>query len=109
MTTRPTNITAQEVQEKLERGDKMQIIDVREASELADTGIIPGAIHMRLSDVEERHVELDKTIETIVVCRSGRRSKSVCNFLRTQGYATLKNMAGGMLDWRGEVEDYFPE
>lgn len=109
MTTRPTNITAREVQEKVERGDKMQIVDVREASELADTGHIPGAIHMRLSDVEERHEELDKTIETIIVCRSGRRSKSVCNFLRTHEFTSLKNMADGMLAWQGEVEDYFPE
>ncbi|MGZ4163938.1 MAG: rhodanese-like domain-containing protein [Tumebacillaceae bacterium] len=100
-------ITAQEVQARLDKGEVLQILDVRENPEVAN-GMIPGALHIRLSDVEERLDEIDREAETIVVCRSGRRSQSVCNFLHAQGYHNIKNMRDGMLAWKGETENYYP-
>jgi rhodanese-related sulfurtransferase len=99
--------TAQEVQERLAHGDPLLILDVRENSEVAN-GMIPGALHIRLSEVEDRLDEIDRGAETIVVCRSGRRSQSVCNFLHAQGYENIKNMRDGMLAWKGETENYYP-
>jgi rhodanese-related sulfurtransferase len=104
---KPKNITAEEVQARLERGDVLQIVDVREDSEVS-RGMIPGAIHMRLSDVETRYQELDPEMETVVVCRSGRRSRSACNFLYAKGFTKLLNMQDGMLAWKGELEEYYP-
>lgn len=97
------NITAEQVQTRLERGDEVQIIDVREDGEVA-TGMIPGALHISVGDMEDRFEEIDPEREAIIVCRSGRRSKSVCNFLHAKGYDKILNMKDGMLAWKGEKD-----
>ncbi|MFD2168648.1 rhodanese-like domain-containing protein [Tumebacillus lipolyticus] len=104
---KPRNITAEEVLARLDRGDVLQILDVREESEVT-RGMIPGAMHIRLPEVEERYEELDPELETVVVCRSGRRSRSACNFLQAKGFTNLLNMSDGMLAWKGELEEYYP-
>ncbi|ASS75243.1 sulfurtransferase [Tumebacillus algifaecis] len=103
---KPKNISAEDVRARLDRGEVLQILDVREESEVA-TGLIPGAIHIRLPDVEARYEELDPELETVIVCRSGRRSRSACNFLLQKGFTKLLNMEDGMLAWKGELEDFY--
>ena len=95
-------ITPEEVQKKIDAGEQLYIIDVREDDEVA-TGIIPGAEHIALGFIESRHQELDKSKEYIMVCRSGARSGRACEYLEEQGY-NVANMSGGMLEWQGEVE-----
>lgn len=95
-------ITPEEVQKKIEAGEQLNVIDVREDDEVA-TGMIPGAQHIALGSIESRHEELDKSKEYIMVCRSGGRSGRACEYLEEQGY-NVTNMSGGMLDWQGEVE-----
>ncbi|ARA98758.1 MULTISPECIES: rhodanese-like domain-containing protein [Geobacillus] len=94
-------ITAAEVKEKLERGEKLNIVDVREDEEVA-LGMIPGAKHIKMGDIPNRLDELDKEEEYIFVCRSGRRSENVCRYLQELGYRVC-NMIGGMLEWEGET------
>ncbi|ABO68086.1 rhodanese-like domain-containing protein [Geobacillus thermodenitrificans] len=94
-------ITAAEVKEKLERGEKLNIVDVREDEEVA-LGMIPGAKHIKMGDIPNRLDELDKEEEYIFVCRSGRRSENVCRYLQELGYR-VRNMIGGMLEWEGET------
>jgi len=95
-------ITPEEVQAKIEAGEQLNLIDVREDDEVAN-GMIPGAQHIRLGLVEFKHQDLDKTKDYIMVCRSGGRSGKACEFLEEQGY-NVTNMSGGMLEWQGEVE-----
>ncbi len=95
-------ISPEEVQKKIEAGEQLYVIDVREDDEVG-TGIIPGAQHIALGSVESRQQELDKSKEYIMVCRSGGRSGQACQFLEEQGF-DVTNMSGGMLDWQGEVE-----
>ncbi|RST75081.1 rhodanese-like domain-containing protein [Siminovitchia acidinfaciens] len=95
-------ITAKEVEQRLEQGEKLNIIDVREADEVA-AGKIPEAIHIPLGLIEFKMNELDKSKEYIMVCRSGGRSGRATQFLENQGYKAV-NMAGGMLDWEGNIE-----
>lgn len=96
-------IEAAEVQEKLEKGEKLHLIDVREDEEVA-SGVIPGAIHIRLGDLPERYEEqLEKDKEYIMICRSGRRSQRASEFLQDMGYE-VKNMTGGMLKWGGDIK-----
>lgn len=95
-------ITAKELEEKLTKGEKINIIDVREDEEVA-TGIIPGAKHIPLGQIPERLEELDKNEHYYMVCRSGGRSGNACKFLIQQGYR-VTNMVGGMLEWKGEKE-----
>lgn len=96
------HITAAEVQKKLESGEQLHLIDVREDDEVAQ-GKIPGAIHIPLGMIQSRMGELDKDKEYILVCRSGGRSSFAGSFLENQGFK-VTNMDGGMLDWTGEVE-----
>ncbi|HEU4962458.1 MAG TPA: rhodanese-like domain-containing protein [Bacilli bacterium] len=101
------NITAEQVRERLERGDDILIVDVREDGEVG-TGMIPGALHIPVGDMEDRYDEIDPEREAIIVCRSGRRSKSVCNYLQAKGYENVLNMVDGMLKWSGEKEEFYP-
>ncbi|MBS4211104.1 MULTISPECIES: rhodanese-like domain-containing protein [Neobacillus] len=95
-------MNAKEVENLLNEGKKLNIIDVREVDEVK-TGKIPGAINMPLGLVEFRMHELDKTKEYIMVCRSGGRSGRACQFLKSYGFNVI-NMAGGMLAWEGKIE-----
>ncbi|BCJ88278.1 rhodanese-like domain-containing protein [Effusibacillus dendaii] len=97
------NIIPLDVKEKLKKGEKVNIIDVRENEEVAQ-GKIPGAKHIRLSEIPSRLHEIDPNVETIMVCRSGNRSAKACEFLMNQGYRNVKNMMGGMNAWEGDVE-----
>ncbi|MCG1027715.1 rhodanese-like domain-containing protein [Virgibacillus halodenitrificans] len=95
-------ITTTELAKKMETEKGLSIIDVREDEEVAQ-GMIPGAKHIRLSEIPERVNEMDKNEHHFIVCRSGGRSGKACEFLSSQGYE-VTNVAGGMLDWNGEVK-----
>lgn len=95
-------MTAKEVETKLNEGTKLNIIDVREVDEVA-AGKIPGAENIRLGLVEFRMHELDKAKEYIIVCRSGGRSARAVQFLEYHGYNVI-NMTGGMMAWEGKME-----
>jgi len=95
-------IDPQEVQARLEAGEQLNIIDVREADEVAE-GKIPQAIHIPLGLVEFKMNELDKNEEYFVVCHAGGRSARAVQFLESQGY-NATNVNGGMLAWEGETE-----
>ena len=95
-------ITPQEVQQRLENGEQLNLIDVRETDEV-EAGRIPGITHIPLGLLEFRTHELDKNKPYIMVCRSGGRSGRATEFLQTQGF-DVTNMNGGMLAWEGEVE-----
>ncbi|MFD1739268.1 rhodanese-like domain-containing protein [Bacillus salitolerans] len=95
-------ITPSELNERIEKGEKLELIDVREHEEVAN-GMVPGAKHMPMGEIPIRMEELDKGKEYIFICRSGRRSENVCHYLQDQGFKCV-NMVGGMLEWDGEVE-----
>ncbi|MEH6937130.1 rhodanese-like domain-containing protein [Bacillus sp. JJ664] len=94
-------ITPKEVEELLSKGEKLNIVDVREVEEL-ESGNIRGILNIPLGLLEFRMHELDKSKEYILVCRSGGRSGRACQLLDSQGYNVM-NMTGGMLEWEGEL------
>ncbi|WP_042352374.1 rhodanese-like domain-containing protein [Bacillus massiliigorillae] len=96
------NITPKEVEQQLNEGKQLNIIDVREVDEVA-AGKIPTAVNIPLGLLEFRMNELDKSKEYIMVCRSGGRSGSATQFLEGQGYNVI-NMTGGMMSWEGKTE-----
>ncbi|MED4016111.1 MULTISPECIES: rhodanese-like domain-containing protein [Sutcliffiella] len=95
-------ITAEELKAKLEKGEELLLVDVREDEEV-EMGIIPQAKHIKMGDIPESLAQFEKDKEYIFICRSGRRSENVCAYLQDQGYK-VRNMVGGMLDWEGEVK-----
>ncbi|AYC29321.1 rhodanese-like domain-containing protein [Paenisporosarcina cavernae] len=96
------SITTEELQERYENGEQFNIVDVREADEVAE-GKIPGATHIPLGLIEFKHQELDKSKEYHMVCRSGGRSGRASQFLESQGYNVV-NVDGGMMSWTGKTE-----
>ena len=94
-------ITAAEVQNKLEAGEQLNLIDVREPEEVAE-GHIAGVTHIPLGDLEARLGELNKETPYVIICRSGNRSGKATELLTANGFDAT-NMVGGMLDWAGEV------
>jgi rhodanese-related sulfurtransferase len=95
-------MTAKEVQQHIENGEKLNIIDVREVNEVK-VGRIPGITHIPLGLLEFRTHELDKSKPYIIVCRSGGRSGQATQYLERQGF-DVTNMMGGMLSWEGKLE-----
>jgi rhodanese-related sulfurtransferase len=91
-------ILPDEIKKRLDRGETLTIIDVREPDEVA-AGMITGAKHIPLGDLPARHTEIPQSEEIILVCRSGNRSSRAYSYLEAMGYKGLKNMTGGMLDW----------
>jgi rhodanese-related sulfurtransferase len=96
------SITPEELQKKLEQGEKLELVDVRENEEVAQ-GMIPGAKHIRMMEIPENLEYFDKDKEYIFICRSSARSGNVCHYLQDQGYK-VRNMIGGMLNWSGETK-----
>lgn len=95
-------ITPEDLQKKLENGEKLELVDVREDEEVA-MGMIPGAKHIRMGDIPYNLDYFDKDKEYIFICRSSRRSENVCYYLQDQGFK-VRNMIGGMLAWTGETK-----
>ncbi|MFC4902532.1 rhodanese-like domain-containing protein [Kocuria oceani] len=75
-----------------------QVLDVREDFEVAD-GMIPGAVHIPMGQLNARLAELEQARPVIVVCRSGNRSARVAEALNAAGYSA-DTMAGGMIAWQ---------
>ena len=96
------SISTEELQAKIEAGEAVNLIDVREVDEV-DSGHIPGIVNIPLGLLEFRMHELDKNQHYYLVCRSGGRSGQATMFLESQGF-NVTNMTGGMLDWAGEVK-----
>lgn len=97
-----SEMTTAELEDQLKEGKALNLVDVREPDEWQD-GHIKEARSIPLSELQERMDELgqgDKDL--ILICRSGGRSGKACDFLQAQGYKVV-NVAGGMLQWQGDV------
>jgi rhodanese-related sulfurtransferase len=96
-----TTITAEEVKARQDAGEKLNIIDVREPNENAEFNI--GGTLLPLGNIQSMQIddlEPYKNEELIVYCRSGNRSGQACLILETAGFTNVKNLTGGMLNWR---------
>jgi rhodanese-related sulfurtransferase len=95
-------ITTEELEQLLKEGKELELVDVREDEEV-EQGMIPGAKHIRMGDIPANMDYFDDEKEYIFICRSGRRSENVCYYMQDQGFK-VRNMAGGMLEWKGETK-----
>ncbi len=96
-----TNITIEEVKQRLDAGEKLNLIDVREPHENAEFNIggkllpIGNIQSMQIEDIEDL-----KNEEVILYCRSGNRSGISASILDQLGFTNTKNLVGGMLAWQ---------
>ena len=97
-------ITATELKQRLDNGDDIQIVDVREDNEVA-IGRIPNSVHIRLAEVLNRMDEIDPNRETVVHCKMGGRSARAIEALQRSGFkGKLINLKGGITGWSNEVD-----
>lgn len=94
------DITVQELKERLDKGEKLNLFDVREPNEYEADNI--GATLIPLGELPYRIDELDglQDEEVIVHCRSGARSARAQQYLEENGFNNVRNVTGGMLAYR---------
>ena len=102
-------ISATELKQRLDNGDDIQIIDVREPNEVAYCSI-PNTTHIPLAQVLGRMNEIDPNRETVVHCKMGGRSARAIDALQRSGFTgKLINLRGGILAWSDEVDRTVPK
>jgi molybdopterin/thiamine biosynthesis adenylyltransferase/rhodanese-related sulfurtransferase/molybdopterin converting factor small subunit len=103
-----TEITSTELKARMDRGDKLTLVDVREPNEY-QINRIPGTVLIPLGEVPRRYAELDKDAEIVVHCKMGGRSAKAADFLRSVGFTRVLNLKGGILDWIDKVDPSQPK
>jgi adenylyltransferase/sulfurtransferase len=103
-----TEITAVELKERLDRGDQLTIVDVREPNEY-QINRIPGSQLIPLGEIPRRYAELDPEDEIVVQCKMGGRSAKAADYLRSVGFKQVLNLKGGILDWIDKVDPSQPK
>jgi sulfur-carrier protein adenylyltransferase/sulfurtransferase len=100
-------ITPRELKARLDRGDDLYILDVREPHEYQICNL--GGHLISLGDLSKRASELDSSREIVAHCRSGKRSAEAVEFLQRAGFRKVLNLKGGILAWSDEVDPSVPK
>ena len=97
-------ISVEELKARIDAGETLHLVDVREPGEHAEFNI--GGLLLPLGNVRTLQIdEIDgwKDEEVICYCRSGNRSGQACLILETAGFTNVKNVTGGMLAWQDRI------
>ena len=100
-------MTVEELKHRLDAGDDLFVLDVREPHEYQICNI--NGYLIPLGDLPKRVNELDSSREIIAHCRSGVRSAKAVTFLKQAGFRKVKNLAGGILAWADRVDPKMPK
>lgn len=94
------DITINELKARMDQGEALHIVDVREEYEFDEFNI--GAQLIPLGELSDRLDEIEdlKEVELIVHCRSGARSGRAKEYLESEGFSKVRNLIGGMLAWQ---------
>jgi len=101
-----TEITVEQLKTRLDRGDDIFLLDVREPHEYEIVNI--GAYLIPLSTLPKRIDELDSSKEIVVHCKVGGRSAKAADFLRKNGFKSVKNLIGGIDAWAERIDQSLP-
>jgi sulfur-carrier protein adenylyltransferase/sulfurtransferase len=100
-------ITPKELKARLDKGEDIYVLDVREPHEYQICNINGHLIP--LGELPQRVHELDSSIEIVAHCKSGKRSAQAVEFLRGAGFKKIQNLKGGILAWSDEVDPSVPK
>ena len=104
---RDWDISATELAGRLQRGEKLRLIDVREPHEL-EISHLEGAELFPLGTLAARLSELDSAQEIVIFCKAGMRSRRALELLVSAGFRKVKNLKGGINAWAEEVDLSLP-
>jgi adenylyltransferase/sulfurtransferase len=110
MTTGSTDLTVTELKDRLDSGEQVTLIDVREPHEwdICNLGE-HGAKMIPMGQLVQRMGEIDKSKEVVLYCRTGSRSGRAASFLRGKGFEQVRNLEGGMRAWSEEIDPSIPK
>lgn len=91
------------LKQRLDRGDKLELIDVRETWEF-EICHIDGSRNIPMMDIESSLETIDQSVDTVMICHHGMRSLQVAGFLESLGYQHMINLDGGMHRWAQTVD-----
>lgn len=100
-------LSAEGLAERLAKGEKLVLLDVREPQEWA-IGRLPEATHVPLGVLPVRAHELDPAATIVVYCHHGTRSRRAIEWLSSRGFSKLHNLAGGIDAWSARVDPSVP-
>lgn len=100
-------ISASALATRLTQGDAVVLLDVREPWEF-DVASVPNSTLVPLSSLPSAINRLDPDAEYVVICHHGARSDMAANWMRSQGYPTVRNLVGGIEAWSLEVDPTVP-
>ncbi|MFL7837463.1 MAG: molybdopterin-synthase adenylyltransferase MoeB [Candidatus Promineifilaceae bacterium] len=107
--TEVSQITPLQLKKRLDAGEDLQILDVRDPHEWEISNLENlGAFLVPQNEILEHLSELDKTRDIVVMCRSGARSADVIRELQNYGFTRLLNLDGGINEWAREVDQNLP-
>ena len=102
-------MTVTELKERLDRGERIELLDVREPYEWQIGNLEPyGAKLIPLGQLRARVGELDADADVVVICRTGNRSQRAAEHLMAAGFPRVWNLVGGMCAWSDEVDPSIP-
>lgn len=94
-------ISVEELKQKMDSGEKINLIDCREPNEYAEANIGGRLIPLgRFQNMDVDELDDLKDEEVIVHCRSGKRSAMACMILDQMGFKNTYNVVGGILAWQ---------
>lgn len=98
-----SDVTVEELKEKMDQGDSFVLVDVRENDEFEHSHI-KGAVHIPLGLLSSEYDDLDDNQVYIMQCRSGVRSAKAAQFLVDNGFENVSNLVGGIIDWSEKID-----
>lgn len=96
-----------ELKQRLERGEALAVLDVREPEEVR-IAALPDTVHIPMNDIPARIAELDRDAQWVVMCHHGMRSAQVAMYLARMGFTHVTNLSGGIEEWSLTVDPTVP-
>ena len=101
------DITPKQLKSRLDAGEAIDIIDVREDWEVAQ-GMLANAVHIPMDDIPDAVDQISREKPVVVMCHTGRRSEQVAMWMDTEGFDNILNLVGGIDQWSREIDPSLP-
>jgi len=97
------DITPKQLKARLDAGEDIDIIDIREDWEVAQ-GTLAEARHIPMDDIPDSLDDIPKDKPVVIMCHTGRRSEATAEWLSTEDYDNILNLVGGIAAWSADVD-----
>jgi sulfur-carrier protein adenylyltransferase/sulfurtransferase len=102
----PSEMDPEELKRRLDAGEDILVLDVREPHEYQYCNL--GGELIPLGELPRRYLELDPSREMVALCHAGQRSARAVAFLRQQGFSKVRNLRGGIAAWADRIDPAMP-